>query len=1320
MKLKRTIAFVLTLVLVVGLFPGQALATDETTPATQAATTPTETTETTVPETTQTETTEAATEAATEPATEAATEPATEPATEAATEPATEPEEDSGAVAPGFGEDFEDEDAKPLTKAALYKALLTSKSLFQMFELVNSSVDSFLSMEISHTYAIESHVEAIYKSYKKPSKDEAFAYEQMKDNILVLKTELGIAECICTDAEMHTPDCPLFKSTASKNHVRPVAYTTDSTVSSDGPKLDKRIVEDTAGNIAIQIDAWTEGKVVVTPTEIVMVVDQSGSMYQAVDGPDSWMTYSELVENGNKDGGQHEGYYVVVAENVRYNANNPTSWGTDGAPDSFDWNHAYDGSHKYAVALVRYNNDTKCWERSHQVRTTERQYNSLGVNPTYRAYDQLQWSTINPDKTTDMYGKEANPETGEGAKYFKSVYGATIDAYYTLLDAVKTIPNCSIAVAGFSSPENYGEQWTGLLKTDENFKAAGGSNYGGTGLFINGVFKHKSKLTPQDYKDALVPVSSEANINIISQSISNILSNYNETCTEDGFLLANEIFANSSQTNANRVVVLFTDGAPTVVSEMLPPDTENRPPRPTNYLDYAITAAYETKNTYNAKVYAFGNESIVDPYRLDLEYQSSNYPDAKISGGEYEKKGDGYYGIASSSEDIEKAFREIGEKIYNESLALNRNSEIRDTITPYFDIGGDYNGGSIIVQQIPNSGQLDANGNVIFNENSPTILFDEANNIKNVTLTKKENVTYKQPLSDGTEADRVGDQVIVSGYDYGANTVFPGEAKGYKLRLLIPIEPNDLFVGGNYAATNSPDSGIFPDSETDVPVGGKDNGFFEPPHTDVVVKDEEVMKAAIDARAGSTVLESITYQQILNVVTLRIDGIDTPLQMGQPNYGLEAWQLDYVNIDVKFYDTKLDSNGETAYEQKKDEQGQPVVGEDGKPVMVPIKDPNKEINAPTTQNPNGDSLEVRRDHAVWVEITVWPKFNHDGTVSTKPTTPTATGAVTLDVYYPTFVFKDVSLYYGEPLSKVTRTWKPDDGSEKMEATRYLRWYTNAEFLELENPVSDNSADGYSDLNIPSSYGRDGSVTVTEVPTVYFVVDPIDAMVPYTAKTGSVDTIFYQKYGQYMLKQEIQTNVKVFFQNQGDTWEYDPENTVENSQMRNAFFLHATGSGQKTVDPHTSGSKSNLELYWQPEFYINPKTCTLTIQKTGGIPGETYVFDIKTNAQVVVNPEADPDKLNVTTMADYTTVSITAGDDGKGSVTIYELPVGKFTITEDMPWSWRFNDPGSQTVTLEPDAAKDHATVTFENKNPVDNWLSGMSTVVQNVFGVAKS
>lgn len=134
------------------------------------------------------------------------------------------------------------------------------------------------------------------------------------------------------------------------------------------------------------------------------------------------------------------------------------------------------------------------------------------------------------------------------------------------------------------------------------------------------------------------------------------------------------------------------------------------------------------------------------------------------------------------------------------------------------------------------------------------------------------------------------------------------------------------------------------------------------------------------------------------------------------------------------------------------------------------------------------------------------------------------------------------------------------------------------------------------------------------------------------------------------------------------------------------FLHTSCAGETWS--HTSGD---------PAFLLHVRTCTLTVTKTGGADGEPYVFNVCRNGDL------------------YTQVTVV----GSSSVSLYELPVGKYTIAEDTGWSWRYDaaydpdKPDGCTLT----AGHNSGSITCTNTLKNDRWLNGFSDVIANIFGI---
>lgn len=114
------------------------------------------------------------------------------------------------------------------------------------------------------------------------------------------------------------------------------------------------------------------------------------------------------------------------------------------------------------------------------------------------------------------------------------------------------------------------------------------------------------------------------------------------------------------------------------------------------------------------------------------------------------------------------------------------------------------------------------------------------------------------------------------------------------------------------------------------------------------------------------------------------------------------------------------------------------------------------------------------------------------------------------------------------------------------------------------------------------------------------------------------------------------------------------------------------------------------------FIYYPTLTTLNIRKTGfdaADAGTTFIFRIKGTDENTKNID-----LRVT-IHGY----VSGGD--VPNVTVADLPVGSYTVTEKSDWSWRYQPKnGEQPITLDPDGTKN--VLTFENERKDGQWLSG--------------
>lgn len=145
--------------------------------------------------------------------------------------------------------------------------------------------------------------------------------------------------------------------------------------------------------------------------------------------------------------------------------------------------------------------------------------------------------------------------------------------------------------------------------------------------------------------------------------------------------------------------------------------------------------------------------------------------------------------------------------------------------------------------------------------------------------------------------------------------------------------------------------------------------------------------------------------------------------------------------------------------------------------------------------------------------------------------------------------------------------------------------------------------------------------------------------------------------------------------------------------------YANGATDNLIEYVTSlrekCSDQEAELEGKGTFVLHIKTCDLEIRKEGGEPDESYTFKVM--------------KDNIP----YTYVNVKGGE----SVTLKELPVGKYSLEEDTGWSWRYESTITDPVNLSKDNPSDQISCT--NKKTNDRWLNVYATV-KNIFGITDS
>ena len=171
---------------------------------------------------------------------------------------------------------------------------------------------------------------------------------------------------------------------------------------------------------------------------------------------------------------------------------------------------------------------------------------------------------------------------------------------------------------------------------------------------------------------------------------------------------------------------------------------------------------------------------------------------------------------------------------------------------------------------------------------------------------------------------------------------------------------------------------------------------------------------------------------------------------------------------------------------------------------------------------------------------------------------------------------------------------------------------------------------------------------------------------YTPEAGKITTD-----GKVNTKQDIGVNASV--------------KIGENDLLAHTTFKHTScGENCSWNIENPNGS---------PAFLLHVNTCQLTISKSGGASDEPYVFTVYKDGK------------------EYSKITIV----GNTSETIYELPVGTYTIKEDAGWSWRYD--ASYNGSAELTASAPNGSIACSNSKTENYWLNGFSDVVKNIFGI---
>lgn len=755
------------------------------------------------------------------------------------------------------------------------------------------------------------------------------------------------------------------------------------------------VYNEETGAYDITLEAYATGSKVIStvtsdvPTDIVLVLDQSGSMGDnfSTTTADSWVSYGKRTNDANynnrMDSSNNKknrnlyyklsdgGYAEVLMD--RSEAGTVKKY-TEYSGNNYSCNHSGDtlytevngqyvkvsvsSEYDYTSAVYIY---TYTYTAPDNSPVTETSRGPFGDPPfpiykeeTVTEYAYTYSYTVNGTRT-DIGTSTGADTVFETELYQKIPSGTKITRLEALKNAAATFANSveekakgadgvlgteddishRIAVVGFASKSGYGDN-TELL-------SIAGSNSGNVGVAYHNI-------TDQNLKDVLQEVDTSAGQTMVSDAIGALAAS-GATQTDLGLDMAQRILsANPVQPNEkrNRVVIVFTDGAPTSFNGF-----------EKDVADNAITHAGSIK-TAGATVYTIGIFSGANATSAgteptgDLDQDSSSLNSAcnwfmqQVSSNNGTPRTPSYYLSAADTGSLSNIFQQISDNIESggSSSTLTEESVVRDIISPQFILPAGATASDITLETY--------------------------------ACTGKDGDTYTWRQNDtamGATATIDGNNVSVTGFDFSENYVGTVTNngivtyRGHKLVIRFSVKPQPGFLGGNNVPTNA-GAGVYENKDSETPVR-------EFPQPTVNVPIQPVTVAAQDYNVY--LLGNLTASQLQSGSTVQVGSVKLDLTKAtDPDhpYGLEPWQTAYVDITVS------------------------ITGPDGTPVT--------------------DLAQLRADTSCAVSVTVSPKTEPQADSSGTPAAKqsgSATGKV--NVFKPTLTYHDGTVYYGDTLSAGT-------------------------------------------------------------------------------------------------------------------------------------------------------------------------------------------------------------------------------------------------------------------------------------------------------------
>lgn len=767
-----------------------------------------------------------------------------------------------------------------------------------------------------------------------------------------------------------------------------------------GMKISKTATANADGSYTITLEAFATGYKVITeqktdiPTDIVLVIDQSGSMNDPIGG----YTYTAYRTGGYNSRNYHNDEYYPLrhnggSENLWHKLNNNeyiavsveqkmvytaiSGWSNRKYYDNQNSLYCLVSGEYKSVAVRRQGHLSSADEYWYTVDGQQILYTTGDSSipnfgqyaPLYQSVKKYTYSyTLNGVTTVieESFGDGSSPDTQFYRRDYSSSAGGT--RLNALKNAATTFANAVAAKAAgadgdISSPaDNVNHRIAVVGFASGQYYNGTNYNYGNTEVFVgSNQYKYGSAAQGQ-YGNAFQDMNTSTGVGNVSASIG-ALSAEGGTLINLGLEMGNGIFgANpiAEGEKRNRVVIVFSDGVPGWKGY------------DSNTANSAITQAGTAKNTYGATVYSIGIFPGADATSAGNqngnETEKANWFMQRVSSNTQYPQSPSYYLSAADAGTLNSIFQQISDQIETggTTSTLTSDAVVKDIISPQFTLPAGTTAANITVETYACTGK-NANDDYTWSNNNSTM---------------------------GATASISGDQVNVTGFNFSENyvgTVTEGDSvtyRGHKLVISFKVQPKAGFLGGNEVYTNT-SAGIYENGSAENPLLTFDRPTVNVPIKDVTVtaKDKNVYLK------GEVTADQLKDGSEISVGDVKLD-LSKAADTDKP-YGLDSWQTEYVDITV----TVKDKDG----------------------------------------NVISDKLDNLTDDTTYtVEVTVTPKTTGStGSAGTPATEKSGknTPAANINVFKPELTFKDSTAYYGESVpannnysgNKVgSETWKHGD------------------------------------------------------------------------------------------------------------------------------------------------------------------------------------------------------------------------------------------------------------------------------------------------------